>query len=304
MKNIMCNLFVCLCTVLCGPAVFAADEKPQEIAVGVYVLNVGKFELSTGQYTMDFYLSLTSDRPIADNSFEFMNGRASSFEKLSDEPTNKFYRIQANLYANLSVKSYPFDGHALSIQLEDKTNNIHKVHYKVDPANTGIDPEVTIVGWDLTGSGSTVAQHEYKTFNETYSKYIYAVNIKRIVLTSIMKAFLPAFFLVLVGLLALLLKPEQFVPRLGLNTSTLLGAVMFHLNVTGQIPPVGYLTFADKFMIITYISLIACLASTILLMRHADKGDEAAAKRIHRLSLQAIPPLTLVLYVVAFLIRG
>jgi hypothetical protein len=295
------TVLVCL---FCVARLWAAAEKPQEIAVGVYVLNVGKFELSTGQYTMDFYLSLTSDRPIADNSFEFMNGRASSFELLSNEPTNKFYRIQANLYANLSVKAYPFDSHALSIQLEDKTNSIHKVRYKDDPANSGIDPEVTIVGWDLTGSGSAVAHHEYKTFNETYSKYIYAVNIQRIVLTSIMKAFLPAFFLVLVGLLALLLKPDKFAPRLGLNTSTLLGAVMFHLNVTSQIPPVGYLTFADKFMIVSYISLIACLISTIVLMRHTDKGDEASATRIYRLSLQTIPLLTLVLYAVTFLVRG
>lgn len=302
MKRLYRFLFFVAMFLMVWPSVYAED-KPQVIKVGVYVLNVGKFELSTGQYTMDFYLSLTSDRPIADNSFEFMNGRASSFDLLVNEPTNKFYRIQANLYANLSLKAYPFDRHALTIQLEDKTNGIGKIIYQPDPANSGIDPEVVVVGWDMTGAASTVAQHEYKTFNETYSKFVYAVNIKRIVLTSIMKAFLPALFLVFVGVLALLLKPDKFAPRLALNTSTLLGAVMFHLNVTSQIPPVGYLTFADKFMIVSYISLIGCLLSTIILMRHTDRGDGTAANRIYRVSLQTIPPLTVALYALAFLAR-
>ena len=96
MKNFSRFLLVGWTALAVLPAL-RAEEKPQVIKVGVYVLNVGKFELSTGQYTMDFYLSLTSDRPIADNSFEFMNGRASSSDLLISEPTNKFYRIQANL---------------------------------------------------------------------------------------------------------------------------------------------------------------------------------------------------------------
>lgn len=301
--NNLTRFLVIVWTALAILPALRAEEKPQVIKVGVYVLNVGKFELSTGQYTMDFYLSLTSDRPIADNSFEFMNGRASSSDLLINEPTNKFYRIQANLYANLSLKSYPFDRHALTIQVEDKTNGTSKVIYQPDAANSGIDPDVIVVGWDMTGAGSTVVQHEYKTFNEIYSKFVYAVNIKRIVLTSIMKAFLPALFLVFVGLFALLLKPDKFTPRLALNTSTLLGAVMFHLNLTSQIPPVGYLTFADKFMIVSYISLVSCLVSTIVLMSHTDHGDSAAANRIYRISIQTIPPLTVALYVLAFSIR-
>ena len=302
MKNFSRLLLVGWTALAVLPAL-RAEEKPQVIKVGVYVLNVGKFELSTGQYTMDFYLSLTSDRPIADNSFEFMNGRAASSDLLISEPTNKFYRIQANLYANLSLKSYPFDHHALTIQLEDKTNGTSKVIYQPDAANSGIDPDVIVVGWDMTGGGSTVVQHEYKTFNEVYSKFVYAVNIKRIVLTSIMKAFLPALFLVFVGLFALLLKPDKFTPRLALNTSTLLGAVMFHLNVASQIPPVGYLTFADKFMIVSYISLVSCLVSTIVLMSHTDKGDNTAANRIYRVAIRTIPPLTVALYALAFSVR-
>jgi hypothetical protein len=280
-----------------------AETQPQVINVGVYLLNVGKFELSTGSYTMDFYLSLTSDRPIPPNSFEFMNGRAASIDKLIDEETNKFYRVQANLYQNINLRDYPFDEHTLTIQIEDKTNALQNVVYRVDQNNSGVDPDVTIVGWELNGYDATVEKHEYAVFEETYSKYVFDVRIRRIVLTSILKAFMPAGFIVLVGLLALMLKPDKFAPRLGLNTSSLLGAVMFHLNVTSQIPPVGYLTFADWFMIVSYVVLIASLISTIILMRHTDKNEEALALQIYQRALTWIPPFALVLYVAAFLAR-
>lgn len=299
---------VVTCVALAGlatpaPAVTAAASPPQEIRVGVYVLNVGKFDLSSGSYTMDFYLSLTSDQPFDAQSFEFMNGRATALDKLIDEPTNRFYRIQAALYENISLKPYPFDHHALTIQLEEKTNSADRVVYRFDPANSGIDRDVTIVGWELTGYTADVLAHEYPAFGETYSKLVFRVHVKRIVLTAILKAFLPAIFIVLVGLLSLLLLPDKFAPRLGLNTSSLLGAVMFHLNVTSQIPPVGYLTFADKFMIISYIVLGACLYSSIILMRHTDKKDEAAALRVYRIALTVIPPAAVVLYGLAFFTR-
>ena len=191
----------------------------------------------------------------------------------------------------------------MGIQLENKTDNVDEFVYRVDRSNSGIDPEVTIVGWNLSGWDAREDRHAYAIYGETFSKLVFDVNIRRIVLTSILKAFLPAIFIVLVGLLALALRPDKFAPRLGLNTSTLLGAVMFHLTVTSQIPPVGYLTLADKFMIVSYLVLMACLFSTILLMRHTDKKEEELALQIHRRALTLIPPVALLLYAAIFLFR-
>lgn len=292
---------------LCVPAVLAADQttsaasSPQTIRVGVYVLNVGKFDLSTGSYTMDFYLNLKSNQPILENALEFINGRAASFEKVLDHPTEKTYRVLANLYDNINLKAYPFDAHALSIQLEDKTRGARDVVYQPDPENSGIDPDVTIVGWELHGWDARSVVHEYKVFGENYSRFVFTVSLRRITLTAILKAFLPAAFIVLIGLLSLLLRPDKVAARLGLNTSTLLGAVMFHLAVTSQIPPVGYLTFADKFMLASYLVLGLALLSTIFLMRHSDKKEEALAENIYRKSLLFLPPLSALLYALTFL---
>lgn len=288
---------------LASPA--AAEEPapaaPQVIDVGVYVMNVGRFELATGSYTVDFYLTLQSDRPIPEMSFEFMNGRASSLDRLVQEETRREFRVQANLYQNLSLKDYPFDRHLLTIQLEDKLRDERALLFRVNPKDCGLDPQVTVVGWDLAGTGARVDRHDYG--DEAFSRFIFEVELRRIVLTSILKAFLPAAFIVVIGLLGLLMLPDKVVPRLTMTTSALLGTVMFHLTVTSQIPPVGYLTFADRFMMVSYLVLLGCLVATVILMRHSDKKDDAEAMRVYRYSLKVIPPAALALYVLAFLTR-
>lgn len=283
---------------------FATDTgNASLVGVGVYALNVGKFDVSSGSYTVDFYLSLRCDSECDPDNFEFMNGRATSIEKLIDEPNQKFYRIQASLSENIDLKSYPFDSHGLPIVIEDKKNPKEKLVYVLDNESCGIDPAVTLVGWDLAGWSGKVEDHDYLPYNETYSRFTFSIGIKRIFLAAILKTFLPVIFIVIVGLLALLIEErDKLWTRIGINTSALIAAVMFHLNVTSSIPPVGYLTFADKFMILTYVSLVLCLLSSILMMMHAKAGDEKLEKKIYKWTLYGIPVFTFAGYALLFLV--
>ena len=302
MKNLFYAFTAFCILLLILPIVSAQSSEPTEVAVGVYVLNVGKFDVSAGSYTVDFYLSLKCDRPCYPEKFEFMNGRATSIDKLTDEPSEKFYRIQASLAENIDLRQYPFDSHALTIAVEDKEKTNSELVYKVDQSNSGIDENVIIVGWSLDGWNAEVTDHYYPAYDETFSRFVFKVNISRVGLTSVLKSFLPVFFMVFVALLSLLLKADKVTTRLTLNISTLLAAVMFHLNLTSSIPPVGYLTFADKFMISTYLILIVVLVSGIILMRHTEQKEEARAEKIYKYALYSIPAATILVYAVLFLL--
>lgn len=283
-------------------AAAAVAAEPDTVNVGIYVLNVGKFDVSTGAYTVDFYLSFQCDKPCAPENFEFMNGRAASVDKIIDEPNNKFYRIQADLMSNIDLKDYPFDRHALSITIEDKHNTDDKQVYLMDAGNSGVDKSVTLVGWNLVGWDARSETHTYEQYGEDYSRFIFDIDIERIFLASILKTFLPVLFIVLAGLLSLMIeKPSDLWTRLGVNTSSLMAAVMFHLNVTSSIPPVGYLTFADKFMMATYVILVLSLLSTIVMMMHAKKGEEKLVRKLYRYSLYGIPTLALAAYLLLFI---
>ncbi len=295
------HLFLALAFLFLAVPSFAA---PQTVDVAVYVLNVGKFEVATGSYNVDFYLSMKCETACDPSNFEFANGRATSVDRLIDEPDEKFYRVQASLAENIDLKAYPFDAHSLSIVLEDKQHTVEDLVYRANDAYSGIDPAVTLVGWDLTGFSHHVEEHYYAPYDETYSRYAFDLGIRRIFLASILKAFLPVLFIVIAGLLALFIhEPDKLWTRLTVNTSSLIASVMFHLNVTSSIPPVGYLTFADKFMIATYVLMIVGLVSTVMMMRHAKAKDEAMLNKIYRYSLYGIPALTLVFYAGLFLLR-
>lgn len=156
-------------------------------------------------------------------------------------------------------------------------------------------------GWELLGYRAEVVKHEYSIFEQGLSRFQYHIEIRRSVGSSILKSLLPAIFIVLGGFVAFLLAPDKAVKRLTINTAALTGAILFHVNLTSQVPPVGSLTFADKFMIVNYIGLGAALVATVALFIMQDRKRDDLAKRIHQTTCFAVPIVWLLMQVtVAF----
>lgn len=89
--------------------------------------------------------------------------------------------------------------------------------------------------------------------------------------------------------------------RLGLNASMFLAAVMIHWRIADAIPLVGYVTFLDFFMIITYATLIMVLVSGILIMKFTEIKDMIRVEQVYHWSIRIIPGLSIGLYVLLFL---
>ena len=152
----------------------------------------------------------------------------------------------------------------------------------------------------MTGWQSEVFGHRYDIYNESYSRYVFKIDIKRSEISSVLKNFLPIFFIVFVALLSHLLSHDKLPQRLTLNTSSLLAAVLFHINSTSSIPPFGYLTFIDKFMIFTYVILLGSTISTVMMMWFSERNNENKVKKIHDFSMAFMPILAIILYSLSF----
>jgi hypothetical protein len=265
------------------------------------LLTVGDVNIATEAYEMDLYLIFNCDRPCNPGNFEIMNGRAISQELQDNLPTRKVFRVRAALRKTLDLRSYPFDRHQVSISIEDKLLANDKLVYVPDPQSTGIDPGVYIPGWTLSGHWQVGAEdHHYPVpvLHQAYSRYTFSVSIARPPLAAFLKVMLPGLFLVGIGFLALLLGPERVMQRLTVSTSALVGAMLFHLNLIGSIPPIGYLTFADRFMIINYVALTLSVASTVILLYLVDKKRTDKANRLHPLFATTLPALWILLQLV------
>ncbi|MGV8085775.1 MAG: hypothetical protein ACP5N9_06005 [Candidatus Bilamarchaeum sp.] len=254
-----------------------------EAKVGTYIINAGKFDQQTGAYSVDFYLSIKCPENCSTN-FEFVNGRASSIDKIIDTPEEKFYRIQANLQNPVDFRRYPFDNHTLTIEIEDKTNTKENLTYTVDKEHTGMEEGIQFVGWKLNGYNVTVEDHYYKPYDETYSRYKFSIDLERESISSLLKIFVPVFFIMILNFFAHFPDPDKITTRITMHSSFLIAAVMFHVAIGNQLPPLGYLNVADKFMFASYISLGFSLFSAIVVLELAEEKKMDLVMKIHKAS--------------------
>ncbi len=281
-----------------------SGKSPAEIKIGIYLLNLGKFDIATGSFTADFYLSLKCESVCPQQDFEFMNGRASSLEKIIDEPNEKFYRIQANLVSPIDLKKFPFDEQKLEIILEDKKKTTEELNYLPNLEESGIDDSITFVGWNLEEWKAETRIHNYKIYGEDYSQYVFTIPISRITISAIFKTFLPIFFIILVMLSSFVLDPDKITTRLAMVGSALVASVMFHVSLANQIPPVSYLTFIDKIMVLTYFVILLSFIFNVFLLELHERHKDDLVKKIHRateFTMFGIVPLLYVLLFIFFL---
>ena len=274
----------------------------QDVDVSLYVLNLGKFDVATGSFTADFYLNMKCSEKCDVGNFEFMNGRASSVDKIIDTDKEKFYRIQGNFNSNVDLKKFPFDEQKMQIIIEDKLHAIDEIKYIAQDEQSGLDESIIFSGWNLEEWNAEVKEHEYKVYDETYSQYVFNINIARIKLNAFMKTFMPVFFILLVVLFSFVLDPDKITTRLGMAGSSLVASVMFHISISNQIPPVGYLTFADKFMVLTYAILLATFVINVYLLELLERKNNELVERIHRKTEYSMFVVVPLLYFILFLL--
>lgn len=254
------------------PTAAVADAGPLKVRVGVYLLNVGKLDIGTGTYSMDFYVSFRCDVDCNPGNFEILNGRA-TIEKNDDEPRFKVFRVRAELAAQFNLKPFPFDEHKLIISLEDKILQDNQLIYEADLNMTGIHPSAVVVGWTLDKQwAATIDRDTYSIYGQNYSRATFTIGAKRPRLSAFLKNLTPALVITLSGFLALLMGADKATPRLTLTTSALVGSVLFHINMTSSMPPIGYLTFADRIMLINYIGLVVVLIVNVKVMSLSETG--------------------------------
>lgn len=274
---------------LIGPRTEAAPPEQaaaQTIRVGVTLIDLSKLNVSSASYSVEFLIFFACDTPCDPSRFGVANGAITSRETEHETPTEKQYRVKADLASPFDFAAFPFDRIAPRIEIEDVDRPIEEIRYVADPRRTS-DQVRFVAGWELIEPGYTavVKDQTYPTAGETYSQYVYTVPLGRPLATAVIKSLLPGAIITLVGLIGLTIPLAQATPRVSLGSSTLLGALVAHLNMTSSLPPIGYLTFADRFMIINYLALGSCLAITCVLLEwlsHQTEGTDAEKEALRQ----------------------
>ena len=93
------------------PAGAATETARAKVA---FLLNsVDDYDVKTGTFEADFFISFTSRLPMPDLSLAFANGKIDSKEVIADKPTFKFYRMTGKFKSPPNLRKYPFDSQEL-----------------------------------------------------------------------------------------------------------------------------------------------------------------------------------------------
>lgn len=273
-------------------------EGPLKVKVSTYIVSLGKFDLATGSYTVDFYITLDTEKgDLSKLDLEFVNGRG-SFDKVEATPTKISYRVLANLYTNIDLHRYPFDSHKLSIQLEDKRKSLTELQFVPVDSESGVDPEIVLIGWDMRGWKQYGREHSYPG-NELYHQYVFEINLHRVGLTSAMKLYIPILCFIIVTFISLIISPEKIDNRIGINTAMLIASVMFHVAMLSSLPPLAYLTLGDRIMIATYMTVGLNLLQSVRMLYYVLKKEPEKVDKIFRHSRILVPAFCAAAYSLA-----
>jgi hypothetical protein len=260
---------------------FVQAAFPRGVLTGLYLINMGSFDIDDGTIDVDFYISFSSvdsSVKLPDINFEIINGTEKSRYIANDLTHEKIYRVKATILVPVNLRDFPFEKHSLKIILEDKVLSISKLEFTADKLLSGLDESVFIPGYDIDSWNVETGTHYYPAFKEDYSQFIYYLNIEKPILNAFLKTLMPVICMVIVVLLSFFIQNSEIENRIAAITSGLLGVIMFHASVAGQLPPIGYLTFADKVFLISYAIIIASLLITLFTMRMMKANNELAGK--------------------------
>ncbi|WP_394837019.1 hypothetical protein LVJ94_08935 [Pendulispora rubella] len=268
---------------------------PATAKVGLVINNVRGYDIQHGSFDADFFLSLTSDKPMGTMELFFTNGHEITQTVLADTPTFKAYRFTGSFISRVDLRKYPFDTQYLTIEFEDLRAGVDQIVFEPYQERTSLDAQFILSGWGVESIGARSYKHLYPPRfdrDDLYvSRYKFSLGIERFATSAAFSVFFPAYIIVLISLMGLWVRAERLDIRTNAVAPMLAAAVFFHYSLTQSLPSVGYLTRADKLMLGVYVALLINMLSTWSFLIIGEQRQET----VFRWARAWVPPVTIAL---------
>jgi len=297
----------------------AAPAKVETIDVGVYLNQITGVDLRNNTFSVDFWIWFrwknSALKPM--DSFEVISGKVNSKTNCthSELPGEVHYtacRIAATVIKHWDVTRFPFDDHQLAIEIEDGDIDETKGVYRADEKNSKLDPEVSVAGWKVAGFHSATSDRKYDSnYGDTslpadaessYSRYTFAVDLKRTSRGRFFKVFFGLFVTALVSWCGYFIRPKDAGPRVSVAVGALFAASAITVSLNSTLPESNNITLGEKLIFFTLFMILVSLLGTVgsLVLNYA--GKEAAYKKLDRTSAIIFPIVYLLGVVVSLVL--
>lgn len=291
----------------------AAFAHPQQVRVGVHLVNLYSLNMSEHSFYADFYIWFKWRGERDPTNVEFVNMiekwsmNQAAFDgdslpvTLKDGTKYKIFRVEGRFFHAFALNRYPLDKHSLDIQIENPDLPVDSIVYLPDTGAASVRPSLNIVGWTLEHCKMISGVQDYGTnFGnpdenaQHFSNLRFTALLARPLSYFLLKMFLPILMVMLVSVGALLLHPSYIDTRSSLPIGGLLTAVFLQQTYNDALPDTGYMVLMDKIYLLSYFLI------SLVLLQIIVAGNELL-KNISEATVIAQEKRLAILYMAVFL---
>ena len=285
------------------------DEKgtpdPDEYLIEILLLDVGDFDLKSGTYEMDFRVTMFANS-IGMNftehpppKIDFINGKINSIDgEFCDDFTYR-YKVNGNFINDFDLRAFPFANADLKIVLEpEPTAEFESVKFTFDPEKTESIQLANVTGWKPGKAFYESSVYAYPEGSGSYFRFVATYPFTSFPEQSFLKVIFPIMLLPGLAILSFWMDPKNISDRIALSVGSLITAVFFNATyITGELPQLSYLTFADKIIIVAYVLFLYCILTSVVLKRLLDDKEEERVCRLNSKLRMALPVIILAAFI-------
>lgn len=278
-------------------------QKPLEVTVGAYINQILEINFAEDYFVIDMWLwfrwepsapgqfSFATEKSYPLDTFEITNGqilqRSGELTESKDADGRPFtyqnVRVIAKITQRFNMRPYPAENHALEILVEDSEERIQKVLYVADTKFSQLGAGVKLPGWEVSAKPPEVTVNRYPTnfgnrtlnnggpYVSEYSQFRYVIDLRKPVVTSIVKSLWPTFLATIVAILALYLKPGSGA-RFDLAIGAIFAIVANKFTITSSVQDAVQFGYSDVIQILSAAIVVLTLAESIWAVRQEERG--------------------------------
>lgn len=211
-----------------------------------------------------------------------------------------FERFSATLQApDFDFNKYPFDQQKFYVKIDSIYPQDSYVF--VDwPEMTGIGPQLGEEEWSPTSFGTEIGNTSQGTMDNT-SRISFYFLAHRHLNYYLLRIFLPILIILFLSLLTFSLK--DYGKRSDMAAANLLLLIAYNFTIAGDLPRLGYLTFMDMVITISFAITALLFTYNIYLRWLQSKDKTALAERLDKVAIWLYPLAYLVAIGLAYVSR-
>ncbi|HQU41952.1 MAG TPA: hypothetical protein PK867_04035 [Pirellulales bacterium] len=301
--------------------------RPVKVTLGVELVEVSQIQDHDEKFEIEFYLFLSWKDPrlafsrrregrekrtvpidqiwspqpelMDDLDVTVQDGRNAHIHPDGTVRWRQYYR--GTISSNFNLHEFPFDRHRLEVHMEANSGEIDDVVYVAGESHLREEASETLHivphGWQLVGLAADVTEARYAWLGETFSRFIFSIDVKRDPHFYWWAIVLPLLPIVATSWSVFWMDPKEFGSQVGVGVTAMLTVVAYRITIDSSLPPLSYMTRMDYFLLVCQVWVFGAFLMSIVVHVCLAQNTGPMVAAAHRISQSCrwLPPLALAL---------